>query len=146
MAVHDIGAVPARGRSASRPPLRVRRSGLVAAGVAAGALAGTVLGFAWAGSRLGLPLLLGLLGAIAGGCIGVLIAEHRARRPVVEEAVEAKPEPLLPVVEVAPALPAPEGAPAEPTWLPDPEDPERRRLWDGSQWTSHVWRPRRVAA
>ena len=110
-----------------------RRAALAGAGVVLGSIAGIVLGFLMAGNRLFLPVLLALVSALVGAGAGVLEAERRRRRPV-------PPPSPPPVPPAAPTrLQAPADAPPLPSWLPDPEDPRRLRLWDGEAWTAHVW-------
>ena len=142
MAVHHLGRASTRTRRRTRRT--VGRAGLAGAGLAIGALTGVVVGFLTAGSQLGLPVLLGLVGAVAGTGAGMLLAGRRARRAAV--VAPDQPEPVPPEVAVLATLPEPDPAPPEPAWLEDPQDPERRRMWDGEGWTEHVWRPRRVTA
>ena len=119
-------------------PMPDRRAALAGVGVLLGAIAGTVLGFLTSSTQLFLPVLLALLCAMLGAVIGVLEAERRLRRPI--PAPEPEPAPPAAPLHLAP----PEAAPDIPAWLTDPEDGERKRLWDGERWTAHVWAPRRA--
>jgi hypothetical protein len=136
MAVH---ALRSSFRARPAPPRGPRHAAWAGVGLVVGAPLGVLLGFLTVGSRLGLPILLGLAGACAGIAAGVLVADYRARRPAPDPPPAAPTEPP-PAPHVL--LEPPADAPAIPAWLPDPQDPERRRMWDGEAWTSHVWRAR----
>jgi hypothetical protein len=90
---------------------------------ATGALAGFALGYSLAaGSPI--PLLL----ALAGMAIGATLAQGV---PETDPEREAESRRLA-------QLPAPKVK--EPAWLPDPLGGDQDRLWDGTEWTRHVWR------
>ena len=91
-------------------------------GGAAGAILGFAIGFSLAAANP-VPLLL----ALAGMAIGATLAQG-APEPAPVRATRAELDALEPPENPAAA------------WLPDPLGGKGERLWDGTEWTRHVWR------
>ena len=127
-----------------------RRWVMVGTLAVAGALAGGVVGYMLVPDVTGVVASLALAGFGLGGIVGTLFAggwrsppeaaqetAPQQREPEPDAEPEPEPEPEPP----PPAEPEPPPGDGEPGWYP--LDDGTRRYWNGTAWTTHVWRERR---
>ena len=115
-----------------------RRAVMIGTLALTGAAAGGLTGYALTPEIVGVVASLAVAGFGLGGALGVLFAGGW-RSPREPKAVVPEPEPE-PEPE-PPEPPPPDGG--EPGWYPFPDG--TRRYWNGTSWTTHVWRERRGA-
>jgi hypothetical protein len=112
-----------------------------------GAAAGGVVGYLLIPDVVGVVASLALAGFGLGGILGTLFAggwrsQPGPSAPAPAPQPDPEPEPeVLPEPPPAPAEPDPPPGDAEPGWYPLPDG--TRRYWNGTAWTTHVWRERR---